>query len=578
LDLIRVLATSPCCLRRLGTKEDSHHWSERQNAGMPKLIPEEPTFTTTSERLVWETLREQLGADDVLVSGLRISSRDKDHELDLAVVLADGGIVVVEVKGSQVWCDQQGWWIKRGGRAEAIDPVRQVREAQYALRAWAERDPRWRGRHPVRWGHAVVLPYTAVDADFAMPDAQRWQVAGRDDLATLGDFLRNVVTGQTNDKALLDLDDVAALVEVLGGRGLPQRDLIGAAAERDDEVEKLSAEQAVILDAARLLHRVEVRGGAGSGKTWLAVEQARRLSRDGNRVALTCYSRGLAAWLQRRVATFPRKERPAYVGTFHNLGVEWGAPTGSDDFSHFWEVVLPELMVDLGARQPPGKLFDALVIDEAQDFADLWWPAALAALRDEDTGGLYVFSDEGQRVFSRFGGPPAGLVPLVLDHNLRNTRQIASSFSTLAPIRMRLGDVDGPEVTFVACPGAHALEEADDQVEALLDAGWRPEDLALLTTGSRHPEQKARQETGPDGYWDTFWDAEQVFYGHVLGFKGLERRAVVLALNEDGPGERSRERLYVGLSRARDQLVVCGDPAFVEEVGGPAVLRRLRGE
>jgi ATP-dependent exoDNAse (exonuclease V) beta subunit len=44
----------------------------------------------------------------------------------------------------------------------------------------------------------------------------------------------------------------------------------------------------------------------------------------------------------------------------------------------------------------------------------------------------------------------------------------------------------------------------------------------------------------------------------VLGFKGLERRAVVLVLNEETKRERSRERLYVGLSRARDQLVVCG--------------------
>ena len=54
--------------------------------------------------------------------------------------------------------------------------------------------------------------------------------------------------------------------------------------------------------------------------------------------------------------------------------------------------------------------------------------------------------------------------------------------------------------------------------------------------------------------------AEQVFYGHVLGFKGLERRAVVLVFNEQAAFERSRERLYVGLSRARDQLIVCGDP------------------
>jgi ATP-dependent exoDNAse (exonuclease V) beta subunit len=97
----------------------------------------------------------------------------------------------------------------------------------------------------------------------------------------------------------------------------------------------------------------------------------------------------------------------------------------------------------------------------------------------------------------------------------------------------------------------------------------------LLTTGSRHPEQVARQAEGNEAYWDSFWDAEQVFYGHVLGFKGLERRAVVLVVNELGAFERSRERLYVGLSRARDQLVVCGDPEFIRSVGGADLARRL---
>lgn len=113
------------------------------------------------------------------------------------------------------------------------------------------------------------------------------------------------------------------------------------------------------------------------------------------------------------------------------------------------------------------------------------------------------------------------------------------------------------------------------QIEALLEDGWRPEDLALLTTGSRHPEQAERQKDGHQAYWDTFWDTDQVFYGHVLGFKGLERRAVVLVVNEASQFERSRERLYVGLSRARDQLVVCGDPDFLREVGGPDLARRL---
>ena len=93
-----------------------------------------------------------------------------------------------------------------------------------------------------------------------------------------------------------------------------------------------------------------------------------------------------------------------------------------------------------------------------------------------------------------------------------------------------------------------ALECADDQVERPLEEGWEPRGIALLTMGACHPVPNERQEApGFAAYWDEFSSNEVVFYGHVLGFKGMERRAVVLCLSEDGTGDRSRERPYVGL-------------------------------
>ena len=545
---------------------------------MPVLWPEQPEFVTESERLVWEQLCANLGADDLLIANKRVTDHSKDFEIDIVVVMPGAGVVVVEVKGGGVRHDGTSWRRQLNGNDSSIDPVEQARTAKYALRKYIEDDNRWGSRSRVRWGHVVVLPYLSLADDFALPDCPRWAVVGRNDMPELAQRLRAIGERQKTKNRRVTGDDAATIAEILRGRSLPQRDLIGDAAEREDVADRLTQAQTVILDAIRLLPRVEVRGGAGSGKTWLALEQARRLSRDGRRVALLCYSRGLAAFLERRVRAFShRKDVPAYVGTFHGLGAEWGAEAGSDDDTDYWERRLPEQMVTLAADQAVGHRFDAIVVDEAQDFADQWWPALFAALKDADTGGLYAFSDEGQRVFSRYGGVPDVLLPVVLDHNLRNTVQIAESFNTLATMRMRLLGGEGPAVRFVECPTTDALACADDEADALLDAGWRPQDVALLATGSRHPEQTARQAAGPEAYWESFWDDEQVFYGHVLSFKGLERRAVVLALNEQAVGERSKERLYVGLSRARDQLVVCGDPAFVEQVGGSAVLRRLRG-
>lgn len=433
----------------------------------------------------------------------------------------------------------------------------------------------------MHWDHMVVFPNSVIPQDFALSDCPRWKVVDRTELDQLAQRLGKVLAKNQLGRPDLGGDGIDQLADVLSGRGLPQRDVVARAMANEDAADALTAQQAVILDAIRLLPRVEIRGGAGSGKTYLAVEQARRLAKSGQRVGLICYSHGLASYLQRLTATWPRKHRPAYVGEFHALGRLWGAPDGPDesirtaDTVRFWEHDLPRQMASLAADLPLQQRFDAVVVDEAQDFADAWWEPLLAALSDEDDGGIFVFSDEGQRVFDRQGVPPVQLVPLVLDQNLRNTRQIAGSFTSLVGQRMKLLGGDGPDVRFVPCASAAAVAVADDQIEALMDEGWRPEDLALLTTGSRHPEQVSRQSEGNEEYWKSFWDTDQVFYGHVLGFKGLERRAVVLAVNEQTAAQRSRERLYVGLSRARDQLVVCGDPDIVHEVGGGELARRL---
>ncbi|MGE2718439.1 NERD domain-containing protein [Mycolicibacterium celeriflavum] len=539
-----------------------------------------PRLANRAERRVYQALVEQLQPNDLVIAGQRVTDHLKDHEVDFVVAIEGAGIACLEVKGGEVWHDGVNWRQKRGGRECTIEPVRQAREACYALRDYIEKDPRWT-QSRLRWDHVVVLPNTELPDDFALSDCPRWKVIDRNDLKDLDGKLRHVLVSQELDRPLLNRDGIDQIMTALSGRGLPQRDVVARALDNEDAADALTEHQAVILDATRLLNRIEVRGGAGSGKTFLAMEQARRLAQRGQRVALVCYSHGLASYLERISATWPRRQQPGYVGEFHALGVQWGAPEGPDESLRteetvrFWERDLPQQMAQLATQLELGHRFDSIVVDEAQDFADSWWEPLLIALKDPDEGGLYVFTDEGQRVFNRYGSPPVPLVPLILDHNLRNTRQIAKAFQPLVDHPMRFLGGEGPAVEFVACSREDALNVGDDQIEALLEEGWRPEDLALLTTGSRHPEQAERQKAGHKAYWDSFWDADQVFYGHVLGFKGLERRAVVLVVNDSSQFERSRERLYVGLSRARDRLVVCGDPDFIREVGGPDLARRL---
>jgi superfamily I DNA/RNA helicase len=227
-------------------------------------------------------------------------------------------------------------------------------------------------------------------------------------------------------------------------------------------------------------------------------------------------------------------------------------------------------MRDAATSLPASSRFSAFVVDEAQDFADSWWPALLESASTPDVK-LAVFRDDEQAVFhERRGVPDLELAPFHLTENLRNANEIASAFRPLVTAGFSSRSGSGYDVVFVDCPaGSDVIAAADAEVERLLDRGWLPEHLALLTTQHRHPVQ-VEMADDKTAYWDSLWDKDMVFYSTVAGFKGLERPAVVLAVDGFHEGVDPRSILYAGMSRARDLLVIVGDQAAL----APILLRR----
>jgi len=454
--------------------------------------------------------------------------------------------------------------------------VGQAQDCRHVLQRYLKRLGLSAARSPAV--HLVAFPDRDVPADFAAPDCPRSMIIGRGDVPRSYESVLRALRDHGSGTGPFDPPQVDELVRGVLGSSLPQADVLAFDAEHEARVADLTERQQQVVGLLRNQHRVAVVGGAGSGKTWVALEQTRRLARQGQAVALVCYSRGLGHFLRRVTESWPARERPAYVGLFHDLPVSWGAPRGEEDDSSWWEEELPALLGRLGAERPVEERFDSVVVDEGQDFSASWWPPTLQTLKDPDRGGLYVFLDEGQRIFDRSGNAPIELAPFPLDRNIRNTKRIAQVFGSLTPEQQGYDGLDGPPVRFVHCATHDAVSVADDEVQRLTDdEGWPPGAVALLTTRHRHPVQRDMVERyGWDAYWDEFFVGDDVFYGHVLGFKGLERPAVVLAVSGFRDLNRAREMLYVGLSRARTRLVVCGDLELIGQVGGEGVRQRLK--
>lgn len=543
---------------------------------MPRCWPDEPQFRPgyDAERLVWERMCAQLPDDSAVFSQVAFLDDRDEREADLIVAWPGRGIAVIEVKGGHVTVEHGQWWQGRATERHEIDPVRQVSAVRHALGRYLKA----RGwDRPLRLMHAVAVPYVDFPRDAVLPDLPRAALLDRLGVENIGASLEALLRDDPHGAPAPTSDDVLALEDLLEVTLPSQLDELSVARQHEAQADQLTRDQFRLLGVLGQQRRLLITGGAGTGKTHLALEQARRLAADGQRVALTCYSRGLAAFLRRATTAWRSEHRPAYVGTFHGLAVDWGAEPGDDDDGDYWENRLPAELARLAAARPTAARFDAIVLDEAQDFGESWWPALTACLRDPERGGLAVFLDRAQRVFARRGEPPA-LLTFDLDENVRNTKQIAQVFSSLDSERqLRFRGSRGAAVRLVECPEEQAQDRADSAVVRLLDEGWPAEDIALLTTHHRHPVHKERLDRwGHEAYWTSFFtDAEDVFYGHVLGFKGLERQVVVLAVDGFRDVGRARELLYVGLSRARALLVLVGDRERLVAVGGEGLRQRL---
>jgi hypothetical protein len=173
-----------------------------------------PRVANRAERRVYQALLEQLQPNDLVVAGQRVTDHLKDHEVDFVVAIEGAGIVCLEVKGGDVWHDGTNWRQRRRGHEHKIEPVRQAREACYALRDFIESDARWtQGR--LRWDHVVVMPNAEIAGNFALPECPRWKVIDRNDLPTLVDKLKHILIRQELDRPLLTQQGIEQLSTAL---------------------------------------------------------------------------------------------------------------------------------------------------------------------------------------------------------------------------------------------------------------------------------------------------------------------------------------------------------------------------
>ena len=538
----------------------------------------DPETKSAAERRLYESFQRGLDDHYTVLHGTRWllkpgSGPAREGEADFILAHPDREVLVLEVKGGAIAYDASaGVWTStdKGGTMHDLKrgPALQARESMHTLLDLL----RHRGApFPLRVGYAVAFPDVAQARALLAPDLPRDLVLTAASLADISGWVA---------RAMLYWCGSDAPAPSEGGRAAVQRlvDLCGRswhlrpALYRDivDENQKqieLTREQFRLLDTLSRHSRALILGAAGTGKTLMATEKAVRLARQGLDVLFLCYGSHIGGNLQYHLRTTLQELPNLHVHYAQELCETLAAAAG-----------LPKPAGERGRRPSAGALlqtldqavtklgpqYDALIVDEAQDFDQDWWVYLQCLLRDPDHGILYIFYDDHQRLFAGESAFPIAGPAHLLTVNCRSTRLIheqTRQFYRGESAPTEHGLTGRPVEVVLFDKGRRHARLMEILHRLVRDEAVPPNEIVVLT--SLQPEA-AGLHLGKPGNGlhlsrSRAHAADRIFTTTIADYKGMERAVIVLAGIDHWPEEGAPEliqQLYAGCSRARSHLIV----------------------
>jgi len=495
-------------------------------------------------------------------------------EIDFLIAHPEKGLLVIEVKGGQIALKRQGMrqkWTSTSywnEETEIGDPIAQAERNRRNLQAWLENDVRTR-RFSYAIFTAVAFPDMIVNSDIR-PDFPKAIVIDAEDVKNLGKTLDRIFTywkdhadqknTQMSGKAAVD-----ALKELI----VPSRQLgkvVSVIFERErKKIEELTRRQFHVLNMLNNYRRAAIVGGAGTGKTMIAMEKAKQLALSGFRVLFLAFNRNITQWIAQTL-----RDENIVVSTFYGFvsqTMQW-AETSQDDGGDFYNDA-PDLLINAAQRVRETRidlLFDAIIVDEAQDFKDMWWVAITEMLKSQDAGVLYIFYDDNQQLYQDRQYIPIEGHPFTLVDNCRNTQSIHAA---MLPYALREADsfCDGPEGRPVTVISADTAEQQSKALRKLcyqlVESGIPIEEVAVLTPAA---EERSQWKTGDIlGNFVMTWDLNTnldnaIRVSTIHGYKGLETSVIIMTELDKIHDKKLNQLMYIGLSRARHDVYIIGQP------------------
>lgn len=555
---------------------------------MAKMIPPyEVGANAHGEALFYRWLQQGLSDDYRVFHGVHLLSSKagsmRRGETDFLVLHKKKGFLVIEVKGGKVRrSPAKNQWISRshdGAEHVIKDPFIQAEQNVNTLAGKIRAEHIFgsgQGPLPVTCGYGVAFPDGVAPDEHLPPHVDPRIVMDHRDTdgieARIDRLFESWRKKREGSRGFTDEEFDALLQNVLLARYEVTIPLNVRFEKERESFVSLTETQCRFLEAIPETNRALFKGFAGTGKTQLLMENARRMASSGARVLVVCFNEPLAVqlrlWASRVAASRGTGTGSILVRNFHGLcedfalraGLEYDVPEIVAEQQEFYDDVAPMLLEDaLGAV---GDRFDCVLVDEGQDFR-LEWLEALERLLDPAGRDVFqIYYDEQQNVYGKELAFPFEANPYSLNWNCRSTQSICD-------LTKRLGGVDiecfadsarGDKVRFHSWgKPAEQVAIVEKIVRDLMSRHVEPRQIMVISSHRRARSCMA-DVSRLNGYplvdYTPPGEDDTIAFSSLHRAKGLESDIVIFCDVDGGEPYCSRPNQYVAVSRARHLLHV----------------------
>lgn len=522
---------------------------------------------TESEKVFFEELEKQL--DDsyhvfysVKWYGTDIRGDRVNSECDFLIFTSNFGYLTIEVKGgNRIEVNDRHWILhynNRFGEAEQRDlgkgPYHQADRSMYYFYDYYKKETY--SKFQGSYGMAVAFPFYNIDVDLEN-DAPKELTIQLQDMNNLQNRInalfhywnkrnRGVFLSNAQAAKFINLVNKKIALSVAAGALIP-------ITER--KLQTINLVQDAVISVLSNYNKIRIVGGAGTGKTWIAIKKLMQQANLGKKCLYTCYSKSLTQYVHNQFSSSLidcKSIEELFASKLSNEEISALIRDENDDIMYYSSLLSHRI-----------EKYDCIIVDEAQDFTYDWAKSIQLFLKDASV--FWILYDENQNVYKRNFSDGFGInePPYVLMNNIRNTRNIHSWIKGKTAIGEQIisNDICGCN------PEIHSYDNIN-QVEVFIN------NVFVKLISEESVNKKDIVVIVNDGQVDT-WDNKKfgkfklvsnvtdestdILLSSVSDYKGLEAN-IIIYLNywpaHIPKTEEYYNRLYVAGTRAKYYLYV----------------------